>query len=166
MNSLNNRLPHNRWIIWLTLFVGLILQIMPWPAIISMFKPNWALLILIYWNLALPHRAGMGTAFIMGLILDLFSGSVLGVHAFVLSVIAYLVIFKFQLVRNLALWQQSLIIVLLSICYDLVLFIIEIVMNHSITMTPLLFLSCLVNGLLWVWMFLLLRFIRRRFWIT
>lgn len=161
----SNSYPHNRWIIWLTLVAGLLLQIMPWSQSTYMFKPNWLLLILAYWQLALPHRAGIGSGFFVGIILDLFTGSVLGIHAFALSLIAYLVSFKFQLVRNMALWQQALIIVVVSLCYDLCLFTIEVVIKHSITMTPLLLVSCLINGLLWPWMFLLLRLIRRRFQI-
>lgn len=160
---MNNYPAHNRWIIWLLLFVGILLQIMPWPSSIYMIKPNWLLLILVYWLIALPHRIGIGSAFFIGIIMDLFLGSVLGVHAFAFSIVAYLVVFKFQLVRNLALWQQLLIVVFLSICYDFCLFMLKIFIDHSITVTPILFISDAVNGMLWPWFFLLLRYIRRRF---
>ncbi|MCO6523604.1 MAG: rod shape-determining protein MreD [Candidatus Schmidhempelia sp.] len=162
---MNNRAAHNRWIIWLLLLVGILLQIMPWSSTIYMIKPNWLLLILVYWLLALPHCIGIGIAFFIGIVLDLFSGTVLGGHAFALSIVAYLTLFKFQLIRNLAIWQQLLIVVLLSICYDLLLFFIEILINHSIRMIPMLFLSSIVNGILWPWVFLLMRQIRRHFWI-
>lgn len=160
---MNNGPAHNRWIIWLLLFVGILLQIMPWPSAIYMIKPNWLLLILIYWLIALPHRVGIGSAFFIGIIMDLFLGSILGVHAFAFSIVAYLAMFKFQLVRNSALWQQLLIIVFLSVCYDFCLFMLKIIINHAITVTPMLFLSDAVNGILWPWFLLLLRYIRRRF---
>jgi len=66
------------WIIWFSLFAGLLLQILPWTSSLYMLKPHWLMLILVYWILVLPHRVGIGTAFLIGIILDLFLGTVLG----------------------------------------------------------------------------------------
>ncbi|GAA5113205.1 rod shape-determining protein MreD [Orbus sasakiae] len=158
-----NKFANNYSMIWITLFIGLLLQILPWTSSFYMFKPHWLMLIMIYWVLALPHRVGIWTAFLVGIILDLFSGTILGVHAFIFSVIAYLVVFRFQLIRNLALWQQSFIIFGLSLTYDLLLFIFEIMIYQMITLSPMVFLSAFIDGVLWTWVFLLLRQIRRAF---
>lgn len=158
-----NNIAHNYWVIWVTIIIGLLLQIMPWSSSFYIFKPHWLMLILIYWIVALPHRVGITTAFLVGIIIDLFLGTLLGIHAFIFSLIAYLVLFRFQLIRNLALWQQSFIIFGLSICYDLLLLLFQIILYRVITITPLIFFSSFVDGILWAWIFLLLRQIRRCF---
>lgn len=152
-------------VIWFTLIVGIILQVVPQFSSFYIFTPHWLMLILAYWALALPHKVGMTTAFVMGILLDLFSGTVLGVHAFIFSVIIYLMTFRFQLIRNMALWQQAIFLFILSSLYNLLLFAFEAIIYHMITISPVIFLSSVVDSILWIGIFMLLRQIRRFFGI-
>ncbi|ASX26039.1 rod shape-determining protein MreD [Candidatus Williamhamiltonella defendens] len=151
-----------RWVIYLSFLIGIILQIMPWPQQIYMFQPSWLLLIFIYWVMALPHRVNLGTGFILGLITDLLLGSTLGIHSLGMSMIAYLVTIKFQILRNMTLWQQTLFVILLSITMTTTVFLTEFLIIH-VSFNADIFLNTLTNAMLWPWLFLLMRKIRRKF---
>jgi rod shape-determining protein MreD len=153
---------NGRWVVVLSCLAALVLQMMPWPKEIYMLRPAWLELILIYWVMALPHRVNVGTAFVLGIIWDLTLGSTLGIRSIALSVVAYLVAFKSQLLRNMALWQQALVVVLLSFLTGVMIFVLEIFLRHVSFSIDILWHS-LINGILWPWLFLLMRKIRRKF---
>ncbi len=43
----------------LTVIVAMCLRITPWPGFLTDINPDWVLLVLIYWALAVPERAGI-----------------------------------------------------------------------------------------------------------
>ena len=80
----------------LSLVFGLMLAIAPLPEWAESFRPNWVALTLIYWAMTLPHSYSIGTAWIIGLILDVAQGTLLGQNALALSFIIFITV-KFHL---------------------------------------------------------------------
>jgi rod shape-determining protein MreD len=76
------------WVIVLTFFIAYLLAIVPVPEWAMSYRPEWVPLVLIYWVMALPYRVGIGSAWIAGLVLDILEGSILGLNALALVIIA------------------------------------------------------------------------------
>ncbi len=161
---MTNKFLQGRMVIFITFFVALTLQTIPWPGILEMLRPSWLLLVVCYWVLALPHRVNVGTALILGLMWDLLLGSTLGIRGMMMSIVVYLVALNFLVMRNMALWQQAILIGLLSMLLDVLVFFGEYLIQ-DISFNPLSLWSGLINCILWPWMFLLLRRIRRHWHI-
>ncbi|MCW8832795.1 MAG: rod shape-determining protein MreD, partial [Colwellia sp.] len=100
---------HNGIIVIFTLLIAVMASIMPLPLSVDVFRPDWVLIVLIYWTMALPGRVNIITAWVMGLLLDVLLGSVLGVHAAAMAVAIYIVAENFQKIRNFSISQQALI---------------------------------------------------------
>ncbi|GAB2681380.1 rod shape-determining protein MreD [Aliiglaciecola sp. 3_MG-2023] len=151
--------------IFLSIIIALILQIVPMPITVEQFRPDWVLLVLSYWALALPSRVNVGVAFIVGLVLDILMGTSLGVHSFAMSINIFVLVSNYQRLRNYSLWQQAFIIGTLSALYHLVVFWLQHLQTDVIFLFTYLW-PVLTSMLMWPWIFGLLRKVRRQFRIT
>jgi rod shape-determining protein MreD len=155
----------NRLIVIFTTLVALVVSIMPLPIGIDAFRPDWVLVVLIYWCLALPTRVNVITAGFVGLLLDVLLGSILGVHTLAMAVSVYIIAENFQKIRNFSIWQQALIVGVLSALYHLIVFWMQRFLTDAIFLPSYLY-PVFTTVILWPWAFLLLRKIRRHFRIS
>ncbi|MBA6414412.1 rod shape-determining protein MreD [Colwellia sp. 6M3] len=152
----------SRLIILLTFLVALMASIMPLPLSVDAFRPDWVLVVLLYWCLALPSRVNVISAWVMGFILDVLLGSTLGVHAGAMAIAVYIVAGNFQKIRNFSVWQQALIVGVLSALYHLIVFWLQRFLTDAVFLPSYLY-PVFTTIILWPWAFLLLRKIRRNF---
>lgn len=110
---------HGGGVIVFTFLVALVLTIIPMPETARYLRPDWVGLVLIYWCLALPDRVGVSTGWLLGLLLDLLTGTVLGQHALSLTVVAWLALRFHQRVRLFPVWQQAFIVLVLLVLHQL-----------------------------------------------
>lgn len=151
-----------RLVVISSLLLALILSILPLPGLVAPFRPDWLLVIMLYWVLALPHRANVGTAWLVGMLLDLLLGSTLGVHALALVIPVYLAASQFQRLRNYSVWQQAFIIGALALLNKLIIFWASYI-DRDIQLDYHYFWSIISSMVIWPWVFLLLRKCRRQF---
>lgn len=147
-------------VLLLLFMIAFVLEIMPWPIGFQGLRPAWVALVLIYWALALPDKISVGTAFVAGIVWDVVLGSILGIHAFVLSIAIYFVSKYHLILRNLSLWLQGILVMLYIMLIRFVIFFVEFVL-HSASFNTQELLGAVISGILWPWVFLLMRQIRR-----
>ena len=155
-----NSVLRSKVVIGCSFLVALILQTIPWPGSLDLFRPSWLLLVTCYWVLALPHRVNVGSALILGLLWDLLIGSTLGIRGMMMAIVMYIIAMNFLVIRNMALWQQAMIIAALTVLFEVLIFFGEYLIE-DVVFNPLSLWSALINCILWPWMFLLMRRVRR-----
>jgi len=143
----------------LTLIAALILAALPLPDSIAAFRPDWAVIIMLYWSLVAPRRYGLLTALWLGLALDTLSGALLGQHALALLIVVYLSQRFYLRIRVFPVSQLAVTVVLLLTMYQFTLFWIDGVAGRTVPLIERW--GPVVTGAV-VWALILTVFERRR----
>ena len=156
---------HGYWLIVTSFLAAYVLAVLPMPQWLMWVRPEWVALILIYWAIALPHRVGILTALVLGIMLDALEGAVLGQNAFSLVVVAVLCQTLYQRLRVFSVLQQAGTVFVVIGINQLV---CQWVQNlEGIGSPSLLFLLPAVSSaLLWPVVLHVLRRLRRHYWVT
>lgn len=102
--------------------VGLILTIMPLPEAAEAFRPNWLAMLVIFWTMQLPHTWSVGTAWIVGIVLDVSQGTLLGQHALALCCVAFIIVRFHLLMRVFPIPQLTAAVFPILVMYQFLLF--------------------------------------------
>lgn len=151
------------WVILLTFFIAYLLAIVPFPEWAMHYRPEWVPLVLIYWVMALPYRVGIGSAWVAGLVLDILEGSILGLNALALVIIAYVTLTLHQRLRMFSLFQQSGLIIALIGLNLMISHWLQIATGQTVSSSLEFLLASLTSALVWPLLFQILRQLRRGF---
>jgi rod shape-determining protein MreD len=154
-------LTRSRLLLASTFLVAMIVSLVRWPDWAQSFRPDWVGLVLIYWCLAIPHRVGVGTGFVVGLMEDILYGSLLGQYALAKTVIAFIAVRMHLKIRMFPRWQQAVVVFLLLLMGQLIVAWAKALTGQSSVTIPY-FTPSIVSMVLWPWLFVILRDIRRR----
>jgi rod shape-determining protein MreD len=119
--------------ILLSALVALGMAIVPLPAVAESFRPDFLVLVVLYWSIEAPRIAGLGLAFFFGLALDVVNGVVLGQHALALTLIAAWTTNLRLRIRVFSVLSQILTIFALLTGYQFLLFWIDGATGNPVT---------------------------------
>ncbi len=153
--------------IYISLMISLFMDLYLFSDSIVSWKPLFTLLFLIYWNMALPDKVGITEALFFGLVLDLSTGTVLGMHAFMFVLITYICQRFFYQFRVSPLWQQATILFFLFFIFKQVFAFDLYNMQKEISLTDssylvTSFLFAAISAITWPPLFFILRWYRRK----
>ena len=151
----------SRSLIILTLIAAVLLSLLPLPEALMPFKPYWLAMVLIYWTLETRDMISLELAFLVGLILDVMSGSLMGLHALSLVIMVFLARRFRSRLRFYPPWQQALSVLALLVNDRIILIWIIVLLGEPLP-TWQYWLPPLVGMALWPWLFLFLDRIRSR----
>lgn len=149
----------------LTFAVASVLMIIPLPDWAAPFRPAWVTLVLIYWCLAIPKRVNIGVGWVSGLAVDVLTGTLMGQHAMSFAVVAFLAVKLHQQIRVYPLWQQAFsVLILVALEQLLAAWVLGIVGRAPETW--LYWMPSITSAMLWPWVYIVLRDVRRKFSVS
>jgi rod shape-determining protein MreD len=136
--------------------VALVLALLPMPDWTIWWRPAWVLLVLIYWAMIAPAQVGVGVAWMIGLLVDVLSGTLLGEHALAYALVIYFVWRLHLRLRVSPMLQQSMSILVFILLYQFILYCIQGFIE-ALPASHLYWMSSMTSMLLWPWLFILMR---------
>jgi len=144
-----------------TIIVALMLMVVPLPDGAEPFRPDWITLTLIYWAMRMPRTWSVGSAWMVGIVLDVAQGTILGQHALALTAVVFITIKFHLLVRVFPMQQLAATVFALLALYQFLLFWVNGV--AGIGAPPISYWAPVISGtLLWPVVFVLLRGVSAR----
>lgn len=153
-------------VIVLTLLVAFVFAIVALPEFVpdmlGYLRPDWILLVLIYWTLTLPQKVGFFWAWMIGMMVDVLYGGLMGQHSISFVLVGYIVLSQYQRLRMVSAMQQSLAIFVLVLINQLTNLWIES-MTSDVDFSLLYFMPSVASGLMWPVIYLVLGNVRQKY---
>lgn len=150
------------WVIAATFLIALMLTALPLPPWAASWRPAWVAMVLIYWNLAMPEHVGLAVAFAIGLLLDVMLSAPMGQNALALTTVSFVTVANHQRFRLYPVGQQAIIVGLLILLHQLLTFLVRQFLTLQKPDPVSHWFPVITSTMLWPWLFILLRDLRRR----
>lgn len=117
--------PNKLKTIYLSIILAFICLLLPWSGFALTIRPDFMLLVIIFWLIRAPNLCNVGTAWFVGLFADLATGGIFGQYALAYTVTAF---FAISYQRRLVLYngtQQLVYVFLLLFTSQIILLILK-----------------------------------------
>lgn len=117
------------WLILTTIVVAMIFAIFHLPETapqwLGWLRPAWLAMVVFYWVMELPHRLGLISAWVIGLLMDVLYADPLGLNGFLLAAITYVVWRFYERLRMYSVVQQGGVLFLLVLITESVRIVVQ-----------------------------------------
>jgi rod shape-determining protein MreD len=123
--------PVNITTVLLTLIVALTFQLYPWSGQGVILRPDFLLVVTLYWVIRAPYLINVGLAWFAGLIVDLSTGSLLGQHALAFGFAAFLALLYQRRLVLFNRWQLTVYIFALLIAERAIVLMLKLFADYD-----------------------------------
>lgn len=123
--------PANLTTVLLTLIVALTFQLYPWSGQGVILRPDFLLVITLYWVVRAPHLCNVGVAWFAGLLVDLSTGSLLGQHALAFAFTAFLALLYQRRLVLFNRWQLSVYVLALLVFERVIVLVLKLFADNE-----------------------------------
>ena len=106
----------------MTIILSIMLTVMPLPDWAEPFRPDWVVLTLVYWAMMAPRTWSVGSAWLLGIVVDVAQGTILGQHALALCIVVFVTVRFHLLMRVFPMQQLTATIFAMLALYQFILF--------------------------------------------
>ena len=147
-------------IILITIILGLFISLITLP--LGYYAPEWMLLVITYWAIALPSNNKLFLAFLIGIIVDIVYGQVLGISSLFYVLLVYIILRLYNSLRYMTIAQQAVVLFIFIFLKQHLLVWAYYIIDRNIDYQALI-VGSFVTASIWPLIYYTLRFIRRKF---
>ena len=111
--------------IYLSIILALILLLLPWSGFVLTMRPDFMLLVIIFWLIRAPNLCNVGTAWLVGLFVDLATGGIFGQYALAYTITAFFAVTYQKRLVLFSRTQQLIYVFLLLFISQLIMLVIK-----------------------------------------
>ncbi len=141
-------LPVRPGFIVFSLVISYLLNLIPVEGLLKSAIPDFLAMTLLYWCIHQPQRVGIGTSWVLGILMDVANASIFGEHALAYSLMAYLALLLRRRVSMLKIDHQFTHVMLLLFIMQSVMLLTGLAAKNIFPGWTQ-FLGSLTAGLLW-----------------